>query len=322
MDESLMVSIQCLAYNHKKYIRQCLDGFVMQKTNFRFEAIVHDDASDDGTSEIIREYADRYPNIIKPIYETENLYSRHDGSLRRVVQKKLSGKYIALCEGDDYWIDPLKLQKQVDFLEANPDYGICITDFDKLIEEKGVVEHALFETQPEQYRHNFKDVGDFITFRGYVAPPTWLFRRELYFSSENFINSVDGTFVWFSYFLAKSKVHYIPDVTAVYRVLAESASHSPNYEKMYHREKNILETQIKLIDMYGLDDELKQRCKKNYYRNNLFLFAIYGKRQDVEDAKKVLGAFTAKQRAVLCVASTKIGRSMLISLRNWKNSRK
>ena len=94
----------------------------MQKTNFRFEAIVHDDASTDGTAAIIKEYADKYPNIIKPILETENQYSKHDGSLARIIQKHMRGKYIAMCEGDDYWTDPLKLQKQVDFLESHSEY--------------------------------------------------------------------------------------------------------------------------------------------------------------------------------------------------------
>ncbi|MEI3125979.1 MAG: glycosyltransferase family A protein [Odoribacter splanchnicus] len=82
-NEPLMVTILCLVYNHESYIRQCLEGFVMQKTNFRFEAIVHDDASTDGTAAIIREYAEKYPNMIKPIFETENQYSKGDGSLVR-----------------------------------------------------------------------------------------------------------------------------------------------------------------------------------------------------------------------------------------------
>ena len=124
LDNQIIVSIKCLVYNHAPCIRQCLDGFVMQKTNFRFEAIIHDDASTDGTQDIIREYAEKYPEIIKPIYETENQYSKHDGSIRRITDEAVSptAKYIASCEGDDYWTDPLKLQKQVGFLENHPDY--------------------------------------------------------------------------------------------------------------------------------------------------------------------------------------------------------
>lgn len=124
MNDEILVSIQCLVYNHEPYLRQCLDGFVMQKTNFRFEAIVHDDVSTDGSAAIIREYAEKYPDIIKPIYETENQYSKRDGSLFNIMNAACRGKYIAMCEGDDYWIDPLKLQKQVDFLEMHPDYTL------------------------------------------------------------------------------------------------------------------------------------------------------------------------------------------------------
>lgn len=123
-----MLSIRCLAYNHEPYIRECLEGFVMQKTNFRFEAIVHDDASTDGTADIIREYAEKYPDIIKPIFETENQYSKHDGSLGRIMNEACTGKYIAMCEGDDYWTDPLKLQKQVDFLETHNEYSMCVSN--------------------------------------------------------------------------------------------------------------------------------------------------------------------------------------------------
>ena len=122
----LMVTIRCIAYNHERFIRQCLEGFVMQKTNFRFEAIVHDDASTDGTATIIREYAEKYPNIIKPILQTENQYSQ--GKKIGAIMEHLfpQGKYIAECEGDDYWTDPEKLQRQVDFLEAHPDYStVC-----------------------------------------------------------------------------------------------------------------------------------------------------------------------------------------------------
>lgn len=123
--EEIIVSIQCMVYNHEPYLRQCLDGFVMQKTDFKFEAIVHDDFSTDGSAAIIREYAERYPEIIKPIYETHNQYSKRDGSLERIMTNACRGKYIAICEGDDYWTDPMKLQKQVMFLERHQDFTMC-----------------------------------------------------------------------------------------------------------------------------------------------------------------------------------------------------
>lgn len=124
---SIEVSVVCNAYNHEKYIRSALDGFVMQKTTFHFEVLVHDDASSDHTAEIIREYEIKYPDIIKPIYSTENQYSKNDGSLDRIQYGRVQGKYIALCEGDDYWTDPLKLQKQYDLLESHPEIDMCAT---------------------------------------------------------------------------------------------------------------------------------------------------------------------------------------------------
>jgi len=124
-NSDIMVSIVCDAYNHEKYIADALEGFVMQKTNFAFEILVHDDASIDRTAEIIRDYEKRYPNLIKPIYETENQYSKQDGSLARIQFGRVKGKYTALCEGDDYWTDPLKLQKQFDAMERNPQIDMC-----------------------------------------------------------------------------------------------------------------------------------------------------------------------------------------------------
>lgn len=119
------VSIICNAFNHGKYIRDALEGFVTQKTDFAFEVLVHDDASTDNTADIIREYEAKYPDIIKPIYQTENQYSKGGKITRRFQTPRVKGKYVALCEGDDYWTDPLKLQKQYDFLKANSEYTMC-----------------------------------------------------------------------------------------------------------------------------------------------------------------------------------------------------
>ena len=122
----LTVSICSITFNHAPYIRQCLDGFLMQKCNFKFEILIHDDSSTDGTQEIIREYVEKYPEIIKPIFQTENQWSQGIRNIQsRYNFPRAKGKYIALCEGDDYWTDPLKLQKQVDFLEENEDYVMC-----------------------------------------------------------------------------------------------------------------------------------------------------------------------------------------------------
>lgn len=120
-----MVSVICLCYNHENYVKDALEGFVKQKTTFPFEVLIHDDASTDKSAEIIREYEARYPDIIKPAYQTENQYSKGIKIVKEFLLPKVRGKYIAFCEGDDFWTDENKLQKQVDFLENNPDYTVC-----------------------------------------------------------------------------------------------------------------------------------------------------------------------------------------------------
>ena len=121
------VIVWCLTYNQKDFIRDALNGFVMQQTNFPIEVVVHDDASTDGTTDIILEYAEHYPDIIKPMVEKKNQWQK--GGLKHIIsimnEQHRRGKYIAFCEGDDYWTDPNKLQRQVDFLENNPEYSMC-----------------------------------------------------------------------------------------------------------------------------------------------------------------------------------------------------
>ncbi len=120
-----MVSICCQIYNHASFLRECFDGFVMQKTNFPIEILIHDDASTDGSQEIIKEYTTVYPDLFKPIFQRENQYSEGVPICATYQFPRAIGKYIAMCEGDDYWTDPYKLQKQVDFLEQNEEFTLC-----------------------------------------------------------------------------------------------------------------------------------------------------------------------------------------------------
>ena len=152
----VIVAINCMVYNHEQFVRQCLEGFVMQQTNFRFVAIVHDDASTDKSADIIREYAKRYPDIIYPIYETENQYSKHDGSLSKIKDEAIQSinpKYVAMCEGDDYWTDPKKLQKQVDFLEKNPEYIMCAHNY-TIYEQNTGKTYPCYNFNHREYKQN------------------------------------------------------------------------------------------------------------------------------------------------------------------------
>lgn len=126
--EEPVVSICCITYNHERYIEDTIEGFLIQETEFPFEILIYDDASTDKATDIIREYQARYPILIKPIYQTENQYSKGVRVGPTFNFSRAKGEYIALCEGDDYWVDPHKLQKQKDFLDSNPDYVLCYTD--------------------------------------------------------------------------------------------------------------------------------------------------------------------------------------------------
>lgn len=241
----LMVTIQCITYNHEKYIRQCLEGFVMQKTNFRFEAIVHDDASTDGTADIIREYAKQYPDIIKPIFETENQYSKHDGTIGKIIRQNTFGKYVAMCEGDDYWIDPLKLQKQVDFLESHPDYGLVYTDVNFYFQNKDVMKCNYISSGKLKQSH---DLEEHLIKAGYMAPCTWVYRKD--FQPKKSYQYVDGTFPMALDIWAQSKVYFLNETTAVYRHLSESASHSRSLQKGFYFTNGVFQIQKDYIKKY------------------------------------------------------------------------
>ncbi|MBD3166330.1 glycosyltransferase [bacterium] len=130
-----LVSICCITYNHEPYIEDALEGFLIQRTDFPFEILIHDDASTDRTADIVREYKSEYPTIIKTLCQTENQYSRGEKP-NLIAMQMASGKYLAICEGDDYWTDPQKLQIQVSFLENNPGFVLSGHDaFD--IDEHG-----------------------------------------------------------------------------------------------------------------------------------------------------------------------------------------
>lgn len=212
-DLEIFVSIKCAVYNHEQYIRQCLEGFVMQKTNFRFEAIVHDDASTDGSAAIIREYAEKYPDIIKPIYEIENQYSKRDGSLTRIMNAACKGKYIAVCEGDDYWIDPLKLQKQFDFMEEHSDYMLCGTN--------GLVlwDHGV--NAPEYFHRRFisSELTPENTIGKWPFPTASLFyRKELLNYLDDFKCKIySGDIRLMLVALANGRIWSFGDVTTIYR---------------------------------------------------------------------------------------------------------
>ena len=236
MRNTPLVSIICSTYNHELYISQCLDGFLLQKTTFSFEVLVHDDASTDNTPNIIRNFEDKYPEIIKPIYQKENQYSKGEDIFFKYQCARAQGKYIAICEGDDYWLDPLKLQKQVDFLEQNTDYGMIYT-LSKIYDQKEEkITDSLFGSEYQGY-------DDLLAYNRIATLTTCIrtkavreYLEDIKPQDKKWLMGDYPMWLWIGYHY---KIKFISDITSVYRVLEESASHSNDIKK---NEKFILST--------------------------------------------------------------------------------
>lgn len=204
-----LVSVLCLAYNHESYIRQTLESFVMQQTDFPFEVIVHDDASPDGTAAVIREFEARYPDIIKPIYQTENQFSKPDTPIMKTfLYPKAQGKYFAVCDGDDQFTDPLKLQRQADFLEAHPDYSMCVHRGVLHREGTDPAEDVLYPAEEEDRDYSREEI--IVNGAGLFATNSFLMRREVGEAlPDAFFVSGVGDYPWLLHAAILGKVRYL-----------------------------------------------------------------------------------------------------------------
>ena len=208
-----LVSVFMITYNHELYIAQALDSILMQQVNFKYEIVIGEDCSTDNTRAILINYAKKYPNIFHLLLHKHNLGAVNN---QNEVFKNCKGKYIAMLEGDDYWTDPYKLQKQVDFMDANNGYGLVHTSFksikgsllsEKAKEEDIVRDDIFFEMQKKPI----------------VSTLTAVIRKEaldpllVRINKEN-LNFIIDIWFWQQIALAGWKIKYLPDVTALYRV--------------------------------------------------------------------------------------------------------
>ncbi len=249
--DKIEVSVICLTYNHGLYVRDTLEGFVKQKTNFAFEVLLHDDASTDNTAEIVREYEKKYPNLIKPIYQTVNQYSQGIPISRTYNFPRAKGRYIAFCEGDDYWTDPYKLQKQFDAMEKHPELDICIHAVQNLNSQTGKMmgitalrsEDTIIPTEDVILGTDvFGDTNSFFYRKEIVKnPPNFLSFYPLDYSTR-----INGSL--------RGGTLYLKDCMSVYRKFVKSSwtmTVARNSEKIKkHRERR-----IKMLEI--LDEETK-----------------------------------------------------------------
>lgn len=262
-----IVSVYCLAYNHEKYIRDALEGFVTQKTNFSYEVVVHDDASTDNTGKIIKEYADKYPEIIKPIIQTENQYSKHTPIIATFIAPLLKGKYIAICEGDDYWCNTNKLQSQVEWLEEHKEYSACVHNTKLIDIESG--KESYFNTCVEDADISIEQV---LQRGGACFHTSSILYRAEYMSipSELQIPRI-GDYPRAVYMALCGKVRYLHDVMSVYRMNVEG-SYTKRFSAMSlsqqeERERQIIQF-LKRVDIYSngeYKDYIEQLIKKREF---------------------------------------------------------
>jgi glycosyltransferase involved in cell wall biosynthesis len=237
-----LVSISCLAYNHEPYIEDALEGFLIQETDFPFEILIHDDASTDHTADKIREYEYNYPNLIKPIYQSVNQYSKQIKPVSEFNDVRAKGKYIAICEGDDFWTDPFKLHKQVDILQADEKIVLVITNSSvcdlngKLIEKERLV-------IPPSNKQGSYNLHDF--FSGGHRYPTLsaVFRKEsrdrISAQSTRMHNPFLGDWILWVLLLAEGNSYFLNQVTASYRINPTSLTHTVNAIKRWEADFKI-----------------------------------------------------------------------------------
>lgn len=281
----IRVSVVCNAYNHAKYIRKCLESLTTQKTSFEYEILVHDDASTDGTADIIREFEMKYPNLIKPIYQTENQYSK--GGISKFQYPRAKGDYIAFCEGDDYWTDEYKLQKQFDALEAYPEIDICAHSTVKVSEDEGEI---LGYIAPRQKTCVIPVEDVIYNGGGFVGTNSLMYRADLeknipgfrQFWRIDYALQISGSL--------RGGMIYLPETMSAYRWFSVG-SWTRNQSSDKNKLKAVLDKKIKLLNMLNEETNFKHTVIINntinreeflhYYYNGPFKLALSKKYKNI-----------------------------------------
>lgn len=298
MEQEILVSIICNAYNQEEYISQCLDGLVKQKTNFKYEILVHDDASTDRTAAIIKEYCLRFPDIIKPIYQKENQHQKRIPIIFTYQLPRSKGKYIAFCEGDDYWNDDYKLQKQVDLLEEHPEYVLIYTNC-------SVYNQKMRAFKSKTFTHEIASFEELLLKGNFIGTLTTCFRKEAY---EKYYEEVRpqekgwraGDYPLWLYLFLNYKAFFLSDFTSVYRELSNSASHYTDPDKQYLFDYNLYTIRTFFSSYSGIQIEAwdeDYELMKRYFKSCLTFYSKktastfrYHKKKSVIRKKKLMWA--------------------------------
>lgn len=302
MSNNVKVTVCCFAYNHEEYIRDALEGFVKQKTNFDYEVIVHDDASTDGTAKIIREYEEKYPDIIRPIYQVENQHSKNINKMRAFILPAARGKYIALCEGDDYWIDEDKLQLQYDYMEAHEDCSL-VAHMALTYHMNGgyYTPYTSRSFATEEQRHI--SAAEIINKHTIFPTASMFVRTDYYHHNAEFLSGVRA-FDYLSKALLATEgdVYVIPRVMSVYRLGSAGSWTNRIYKDANQLEKHFLaavSTMEKLDEYreYKFHDAIEKNIEQRRFdaQAKLLNFKVLKK----EPFKDKYYALSVKERALM-----------------------
>ena len=275
-----IVSVVVITYKQEKYITQCIDAILSQQTNFPFEVIISDDCSPDKTPEICKEYQRRYPNKIRLLLQDENRgVARNFGDALALAR----GKYIASMAGDDYWVCEEKIQIQKDYLDAHPRCGLCYTNINTCDEEGNILETEYMNKYPRS-----NSFVEHIENRGYIAPLTWMYRRNLLNEYTIEGAQTDESFAFALDAFATSEVSYLDIVTANYRLTTNSLSRQDDPVKSYRQWLGVFKTQNYYLKKYrNLVDEMKcMQIRTNGYIEFLPMAYQYGDDHFINEVKE------------------------------------
>lgn len=305
------VCCRCFTFNQAKYITDAMNGFTMQQTSFPFVCTIVDDASTDGEQDVIRKYVEDNFDLSEGsvayhketdyayityaqhktnkncyfavLYLKENHYSQRKPKMGYLSEWRDMCEYEAVCEGDDYWIVPNKLEKQVDYLEENPDYGMCGSRVYHLTELTQKIRRA-----KGSYRNN--DFNSVLIGGGIgTATCTVIYRLKLLKGYRDFVGSqkwLMGDFPLWLYLLRDSKIHIFDEAMGVYRILQESASHFKSYEKAKAFQDSVRSVQLYFAHAY--DETAIPKIEENNFRNQFYLALSYARTKEaINYAKQV-----------------------------------
>lgn len=306
MNEPL-VSVRMITYNHIGYIHDSIRGVLNQKTDFRFELVIGEDCSTDGTREAVFEYREQHPEIIRVITSDENV-GMHENNKR--THEACRGKYIAFCEGDDFWQDSDKLRRQVEFMENNPGYGMVISDSNVYFHERRKTIPSFNRTRRNIVQAQEVTVREALGFGNlHIFTCTALIRKEvldLIIAHDPYLHQSDhflmGDVQIWAELAILSRVWYMADCPATYRVLEESASFSKNQMKTMRFWLSGYEMRIYLCDKHGLAPELCREVHSGYQELLLRISFFERNAQNAEDAMNKMEILSWKhQLYYLCI---------------------